>query len=272
MNFKEARKRVINLTKHFGYSEFQINLLTISYAAIVNFDSEVEDIIEYVLATKYILFASADTIKRLAECYPDVNNGDIYELPSFDSNRRYEDDFIVIRTKLNRSLRDYLDIVIHELKHTMNTIVNSYDKSEDNAYLNCGLAYVDLKNRYYFKYLEEAFNSYMTYLYLKVIEHQMKHDKSCKEISSILDCFNMTLYQYAYAKVAEILEPMFKDKELFRLFYNAALYKDYDSLYDVLELKFGRSVFYLFDNLLTAHQEGRSNIIEYYLDAIGVRR
>lgn len=268
---KEASDIVKKLTKHFSYTDFQINLITICYTVMVNFDNDIQDIIEYVLATKYILFANANIRKELEKYFPDLKNGDVYELPSFDDKRRYEDDFVVINEKAGSLLVNVLDALIHELKHEMNTVINSYDRTSDNAYINCGLSSVDLEGNYYFRYLEEAFNYYMVYIYLKEVERLKKNDKSSKVITDILNYFSLTLYQYPNLKITKLLEPLFQDKELFRLFYNAALYKDYEALYEALELKLGRSVEYLFDKLLNDYQNGDANTLVYYLDAINVR-
>lgn len=94
---KEIKNRIKNLTKHFNYSKEVINILTICYFAITTFDPEVEDILDEVLSTTYILVNSGEYTDMLEKDYPNLNlDLDTYVEPSFDNKRKYNNDFIII--------------------------------------------------------------------------------------------------------------------------------------------------------------------------------
>ena len=93
----KIKLHVINLTQHFNYDEATINILTLCYFAIVSFDEDTKDILEMVLSSKYILINDGSYDKILKKYYPDINcDSDYYKEPSFDNNRSYNDDFIII--------------------------------------------------------------------------------------------------------------------------------------------------------------------------------
>lgn len=274
----KIKSRVTSLTSHFNYDEDTLNILTLCYFAIASFDEEIQDILEMVLCSKYILVNDGSYDKMLKKHYPDVNcNTDNYIEPSFDNNERYNDDFIAIcdwrphsqKIKDNYCIRDVIDSFLHEIKHAMNSIIKSFDKNGNRAVFHCGL-YTRV-NRIpgdlgEFLLLDESFNSFLIKLYLEQIERIKNCDIEDKGIRKILYSFSLASYEYSYAKTTELLEPIFSDAEMFKLFYNATLFKDFKPLFDKLEEIYQEDPYYLFDVLLTDYRSFGSNTLPRIID------
>lgn len=251
--------RVRSITKHFNYSEDVINILVICYIAIVSFDSDVSDILEEVLATKYILVGPEEFYDVLKQYYPRLDIfADTYVEPSFDEENIYNDDFILIRKfnimNKNKSLFYYenrpvckiLESFLHEIKHAMNSVINRYK----NGTFYCGICMINEKGERRFELLEEAFNSFLTYLYLQQVNKLKQYHIQDEGIKAILELFSLEGYTYSYLNITNLLVPYFFDRELFSLFYNAVLYKDFPPLFSALSKIFGNNWEYILDKLL----------------------
>jgi len=261
----DIKKLIIKLTKDFHYDEDTINILTLCYFAFVTFDPDISDIIEEVLSTKYILINDGSFDNMLKKYYPRIDiETDCYEIPSFNKNRVYKNDFIIItewRDENGNSLIPIwlvLDKFLHELKHAMNSIINSYDNSQDGGFY-CGLAQVDFSGSYYYRYLEEAFNSYIVYLYLGIIEMLKYKPITDLKLKELLANLNLDEYEYSYGNITKLLEPLFFNQEIFKLFYNAVLYKDSRTLVKVLEKIFGPNLYKSLDVGLREYHKGETN-------------
>lgn len=245
----DIKKLVTKLTKPFNYDEDTINILTLCYFAFLTFDPDISDIIEEVLSTKYILINDGRFDDMLKKHYPKIDlESDTYRSPSFNRNKVYKNDFIIITEWRDEKGNSFLpvwlvlDKFLHELKHAINSIINSYDNSQNGGFY-CGLAQIDFEGDYYYRYLEEAFNSYITYLYLCLIEMLKTKSITDLKIQELVDSLNLDEYEYSYGNITKLLEPLFFNKEIFRLFYNATLYKDNIPLIKTLEKIFGPNLY-----------------------------
>lgn len=246
MSISEIKELIRRITKHFDYDEYIINILTICYIAIVSIDSEVSDILEEVLSTKYILENDGSFIKMLKTHYPDIEiNLDTYYEPTFDSEICNKDDFIIISIFQHNDMCETIEAFIHELKHAMNSIIKRYESGKCPVF-RCGLCQVELSENkpkfYRYILMEEAFNSFLTKIYMRQVLKLRKVRTEDSGIRKILKSFKMEGYEYSYNKITTLLEPLFCDEELFKLFYNAALYKDYTALYRKLESIFNEDI------------------------------
>lgn len=251
--------RVRSITKHFNYSEDVINILAICYIVIVSFDNDISDILEEVLATKYILVGSEGIYDVLEQNYPMLDIfADTYVEPSFDEKEIYNDDFIFIRKfnliksknssyyYENRPVCKILESFLHELKHAMNSVINRYK----NGVFYCGICMINNKGERRFELLEEAFNSFLICLYLQQVNKLKDYNIQEEGIRTILESFSLEEYAYSYLNITSLLVPFFSDKELFTLFYNAVLYKDFATLFSALSKIFGNNWEYILDKLL----------------------
>ncbi len=267
---KEIKSRIKNITAHFSYSDEIINILTLCYLAITTFDNEVEDILEEVLSTRYILVNSGEYDKMLKKYYPLVDIYlDTYMPPSFDDNRVYKNDFIIISNNntnglLSGNTCNLLDSFIHEIKHAMNSIINIYDNQKGYGIFYCGLSEMNNEEIIY-KMLDETFNSFMVKIYLNILAKLSKDNIQDEQIKKILESFNFKCYHYSYSKETRLLEPLFCNAKLFPLFYNAALYKDYNVLFDELEPIFNGDTFYVLNSLLdNYYNDIDCELLEYF--------
>lgn len=276
----KIKYRVISLTQHFHYDEDIINILTLCYFAIVSFDEDVKDILEMVLCSKYILVNDGSYDEMLKKYYPDIDRyTDNYKEPSFDNNERYNDDFIIIcdwrtyshKRKVSYYIRDVIDSFLHEIKHAMNSIIKSFDKNGPTFY--CGLCAIfnipgDLGE---FLLLDESFNSFLVALYLEQILLIQYNDIEDKGLRNILCSFNLSNYEYSYDKTTKLLEPIFNNEEMFKLFYNATLFKDYKPLFDRLEDIYQDDPYYVFDELLFDYYSFSRNTLPRMIDKLPLK-
>lgn len=264
---REVKTRIIELTKHFPYTEFEINMLTISYIAIASIDNDITDILDMTLAKCYVLFNDGRFNKLLHQYYEDYRlSFDIYQEPTFTNKEVSQNDFIVISSFPIRSTFDIIEALLHELKHALSSIVNSFMVQGDNASFYCGICEFT-QNQVYYHYLEEAFNSFMTRLYLDQVSRLSELEIEDKGIKTILDKFKVTkppFYEYLYERTTELFLPLFNDKDLFSLFYNASLYKDFAPLFSVLSKMFKGDLNYIFDELLGDYFNNNYGLILKY--------
>lgn len=274
-----VKLRIKSITKHFYYSEEVIDILAICYIAIVSFDNDVMDILEEVLATKCILINGEGFETVFENYYFDFNPFlDRYVEPTFDEKSICDDDFIVIRKfnilgmgeewsyyDVNRPICGILESFLHEIKHAMNSIIKRYN----NGLFYCVLCVIDVYDGRDYELLEEAFNSFLVYLYLQQVEKLLNYDIEDMGIKTILERFSLGAYRYSYYKVTRLLAPLFSEKELFRLFYNAVLFKDYNPLFLALKRRLGNNIFYILHELLEKFSKGIDCSICDYIDNSG---
>lgn len=240
---KEIRKRIKELTKHFPYTEDEINILTLCYVAIASVDNDIIDLLDETFRRVFILFNNGQFNKALAkaEGREILTYGGMHINPSSDDNCEY-----IVVNIFNLPWDSYytnliFDIIIHEIKHTLNCIIKSHITRYGMKFNYSGLTgrsekfciFLDDENPYL---LDESFNCFMTRIYLG----QIAYLKDCGEIKDpkikkILKTFNSDLdgMRHPY-KSTYLLEKLFKDEEFFKHFYNAALYRDLDTLYNAL--------------------------------------
>ncbi len=80
-------------------------------------------------------------------------------------------------------------------------------------------------------------------------------------------------YNYLYEKITNLCEPLFNNPELFHLFYNATLYKDFDPLIASLKKVFPESFNYIFNTLLNNYYEHNFGLIlKSFKDVIDMQK
>lgn len=243
---KEVKERLTQLTKNFPYTEEQINIFTICYIAMASIDNDITDLLDEVFSRVYILFNNGNFDKLLTSLGYPLDCGGFHKVPDFDLESKDTYEFININIS-KCIIFSYPEMVLlfeyitHELKHSINSIVNGFMKGDKESFSFGGLAVEKFNGEFYLKefaMLDEAFNSFITKIYLEQIANLKEMDIEDTGIRIILDSFNLDAdYLYAY-ECTEIWESLFKDKDIFRLFYNATLYHDYQPLIKALEAIF----------------------------------
>lgn len=244
---KLTKEHVKNLTSHFPYTKKEINYLTIAYLAMTIFDESIEDLLDTVLTKTYCLFTNLS----LDEAY------DTYILNGIDNSSKkgcyglyegyYYDDkgalsyvpFIIISISNENEVVDIFDTLTHELKHAINEIILKTTKKGFYS----GLSYVKKRSRICHDGLDEAFNSFLTGIYLQIISNLSYMNIEIKGIRDILERFYLSNeYFYSYNHLITPILPLLKSKKLFWGLYNAVLYKDNTELEKAINDIFGNSI------------------------------
>ena len=66
LKIAEIKETVRKITKHFSYTEEEINMLSIAYISMILLDDEIEDLLMETLNQTYILFTN-DTVLKMVE-------------------------------------------------------------------------------------------------------------------------------------------------------------------------------------------------------------
>ena len=233
----EIKSTIKEITKHFNYTEKEINLLTISYLSIIMLDDEVEDLLMEVLSKTYILFTT-DTVLNT---YQRLKQREIAE-PLFtrlkESSSAYfgyeiiKDKIIsenLIIISLKKEMYMIFDNLIHELKHAMNEVFPVFCETK-KPYFYFFLA-EGTKQEMIYEAIDEAFNSYLVKLYLDNITFLKQFKIEDSSIQKILLNYKVPQnYSFAYEKIVNICLPIFESQFLFNKLYYSTLYKDFDEL------------------------------------------
>lgn len=233
------KKRVINLTSHFPYTKEEINYLTIAYLAFIMLDESISDLIDEVLTKVFCLFTSL-SIEEAYELYISSGaNGSRFK----DSDAVYEGyycdnegeisyiPYLIISTKTCDNISDLFDFLLHELKHALNEVINKGDKEGFYS----GLSYVDSKMFMANENLDEAFNSFLTSIYLENISYLSSQNIEDEGIREIIAKFHLPeKYSYSYSYLVYPSLPLFQNRKIFWGLYNASLYKNMFELNDIL--------------------------------------
>lgn len=219
---KEIKTRIKDITKNFPYTEYEINILTICYLTIASIDNDITDILDEVLSRIFILFNYGEFDEFLEYLGLDLEEGGGFVVPGFDLTKKDNYEFIYININKTKEAGEFnigylLLYLIHELKHAINGIVNSYRRSNDSAYLISGL------NEYEYEVnketsdilLDEAFNCFITDVYLEQLSIIKKHNIEDEEIKSILNGFNFDWQGVYPYDCTYLLEPLFCDVDFF---------------------------------------------------------
>lgn len=233
----EIKTTIEEITEHFHYSKEVIDILTIAYLSIVMLDDEIEDLLMEALSKTYILFSST----TIDEIYPkllgkELSNETLILLKksrsaffgSFISKDKLISENLIIigpSSFLYKTLGD----VVHELKHAINEVLPEFCLSRE-PYFYSGLARETSKEIKY-NMIDEAFNSYLTKIYLDNINFLKNFSIQDASISKLLEDFKLPKnYHYAYESITMLCEPLFSSKYLFRKFYYSSLYKSFYEL------------------------------------------
>lgn len=258
---KEVKERIILLTKQFPYTEEQINIFTICYLAMASIDNDITDLLDEVFSRVYILFNNGEFDEILTELQAPLDAPGFHHSPDFDLSDISDYEFIGIDIRKTRIFSKTVfsllfEYIMHEVKHAINVIVNSFEINAQNSYCYAGILFYMYDGENYYKgnlMLDEAFNSFITKIYLQVISDLAKKPITDVGIKTLLDSFNLDDdYLYAY-EVTDIWESLFCDQDFFLTCYNAALYHDYLPLNELLAKIFshdmeGKAI--TFDDLL----------------------
>jgi len=243
---REVKERVKDLTKHFPYNTFEINMLTICYLAISSIDNDITDILDETLSRIFILFNYGGFDDFLNDLGIGLDEGGGFIVSGFDLNGKDNYEFIYINVNKTKDFLDgdinisnFLCYLIHELKHALNEIVNSYKKIDGNTYFYTGLStYKYDSNCQDLTLLDEAFNCFITDIYLEQIFNLKNVNIEDSEIKRILDSYDYDCQGIYPYDSTYLLEPLFLDSTIFKAFYNATIYKDYKPLLTLLSKVF----------------------------------
>lgn len=243
LKIKEVKERLSELTKHFPYTEEQINIFTICYIAMAAIDNDITDLLDEVFSREYILFNNGSFDKVLKSIKAPYKKPGFHLNPDFDlGDINNVCEFIGINLRKTRIfsktvLTLLFEYIMHEVKHAINVIVNNFESDAKNSYCYAGILFYMYDGKNYYRgnlMLDEAFNSFITKIYLQVISNLAKKPITDVGIKALLDSFSLDDdYLYAY-EVTEIWKNLFCDEDIFREFYNAALYHDYLALNELL--------------------------------------
>lgn len=245
---KLTKEHVKNLTSHFPYTKKEINYLTIAYLAINLFDESIGDLLDIVIANTYCLFTNL-SIEEAYDLYLLNGTGTEPKLNGYYGlyEGYYYDDkgilsygpYIIISTYYGNDIVDIFDTLTHELKHAINEILLKTTKKGFYS----GLSYIKKKSIINHEGLDEAFNSYLTGIYLQIISTISYMDIEDKGIKNILDKFYLSEdYQYSYNHLITPILPLLKSRKLFWSLYNAVIYKDNTELEKAINDIFGNNV------------------------------
>lgn len=236
----EIKLHIKNLVSHFPYTEEEINYLTIAYIAMIMLDESISDLIDEVLIKVYCLFTNLTVEEahniyfKYASKYKDIHG--LYEGYFYEEGALLYEPCIIIGSFKRINPLERFDTLLHELKHGVNEIIIK----ESSKGFNSGLSLVTKDNKNHYDNFDEAFNSFLTKIYLENIQYLKSLDIKDEELRKILASFNLPKnYFYSYEQYVLPLEPLFKSRELFWSLYNASIYKNIDELYASLESSFG---------------------------------
>ncbi len=92
-----TKTKVKELTKHFPYREYEINLLTICYIAISEVDHDIEGLPDEVLSHTFIVFNYGDLTNLLKSLLNSrINDSGDFSLDTFDLEKREHYQLIAI--------------------------------------------------------------------------------------------------------------------------------------------------------------------------------
>lgn len=252
-----VRERIKLLTKGFPYNQEQINLFVLSYMAIAYIDNDITDLLDDVFSKVVILFNNGEFDEMLKKYYPMIDlSVDDYSPSGFDENEVYDDSFVVINSP-HYDLVSLLDAIIHELKHALNSVVKNFQNDGKNPRYYSGLAYLELSNdaQWKFNFWDEVFNCFIVKIYLEQIAKFKTMEINDIGIKTLLEQFRMPKkYRYAYPET-EMFLPLFNSQEVFKLYYNAVLYRDFEPLFKCMEDIYGDDPYYLFGSVLESNND-----------------
>lgn len=248
----QIKDHLQTITKHFPYSEFELNIFTIIYFAMTEIDQEIADLLDEVFSRTFILFNYPEFVElnEIIKKYDNLITTYCAEfvMPTVTNKEKANNGFIIVNHAKDKNISDLFDSIIHELKHALNTIINFYNPGLTATY-RIGLEERTIKNNKITKvtndYIEETFNCYLTKIYLDVIQRLKELPITIPIIKDILEQFSLNNYKYSYQNITFLLIPLFQNPKLFQLFYNATLYKDYPPLNEEIDKIFATSIYNL---------------------------
>lgn len=239
----EIKLIVQEITKPFAYTSEQINMITLAYLSMIMLDDEIEDLIMEALSKVKIIFTEYEVnvvyqnlvthrcnqkiLKDLSKdqaCYLNylVDQNGLYGLP-------------IIILPLKEELFETMDSLIHELKHAINEVIPDFFTYHGEGFYNSGLALAG-ENILWAEKIDEAFNCYLTKIYLDNIAYLKRFSIKDLEIQALLNKIKIPQkYNYSSEELVLAYKKLFDSQYLFRLFYYTCLYKDFDELNTAIE-------------------------------------
>ena len=236
---KELKENILLVTQGYPYTEKEINLLTIASLSMILLDDEIEDLLLETLKETFVVFTSIDIKTVYHKLFPEQK-----EWRSLKANTAMYFGYFLYKGKLRQDhiiiVPQYqdtfllLDNLIHELKHAINEVFPEFSTYQGQPIFYSGLAQCSEEEICY-EGIDEAFNSFLTRIYLENINYLKTFKINDQEIKLILDHFTMpSNYQYAYEKIVLPCLPLFKSQLIFKELYYASLYKTFYNLDRVL--------------------------------------
>ena len=269
----EIKETVTDITKPFFYTERQINLLTLVYLSMILLDDEIEDLVMETLKKVYICISNDSVLSNYQRIKKQANISLLEKIIGWKAGyfcfrtpeNQQETFFIIVEDHGN--LDDLLESLIHEIKHAINEIIPSFFIWKEKAYFYSGLALVSDKETIN-ESIDEAFNSFISKVYLNILytlKNQNIEDPSIRKILEKLKKPQKYIFDHFLTKR---YVQMFRSKYLFRHFYYACLYKDFEPLNKAIKKVFDKQydAYEFFDDLDHFNDE----IYQEHLNAINL--
>ena len=243
---EELKEDIKKVTEGYPYTNREINLLTIASLSMILLDDEIEDLVLEALRNNLVVFTKRDIKLVYHKLFP--NQSDWYKLKEnsalylgyFLSNKKLAQDHIIIVPE-EENIFFLFDNLIHELKHAINEIFPELMEIRGKLSFYSGLAECT-ETTIYYEAIDEAFNSYLTKIYLDNIFFLKRFKIEDVEIKKILDTFKMPKsFHYAYEEIVLLCLPLFESKRVFKELYYVSLYKSFYNLDQALEKALGHS-------------------------------
>lgn len=243
---EELKEDIKKVTEGYPYTNREINLLTITSLSMILIDDEIEDLVLEALRNNLVVFTKRDLKTVYHKLFPNqlewrkLKGSSAFYFGYFLSEGNlYQDHIIIVPEEKN--IFFLFDNLIHELKHAINEIFPELMEIRGNISFYSGLAECSEKKIQY-EAIDEAFNSYLTKIYLDNILFLKRFEIEDAEIKEILDSFiPPKKYHYAYEEIVLLCLPLFESEHVFKDLYYASLYKSFYNLDQVLERSLGHS-------------------------------
>lgn len=242
----EIKSIVKEITQHFAYTSEQINMITLAYLSMIMLDDEIEDLIMEALSKVKIIFTEYEVnvayqnlvthrcnqkilndLSKDQACYLNylVDQNGLYGIP-------------IIILPLKEELFETMDSLTHELKHAVNEVIPNFFTYNNQGFYYSGLA-LEGEGILWSGEIDEAFNCYLTKIYLDNIAYLKRFAIHDLEIQALLNKIKIpSKYIYSSEEYVRTYKKLFDSKYLFRLFYYTCLYKDFDELDKAIEALF----------------------------------
>ena len=237
---KELKEDIKKATEGYPYTNKEINFLTLASLSMILLDDEIEDLILETLRNTLIVFTKKDMNTFYKEIFPNQSKSNTQEEETalyfgayLYNGKIFRDNIIIVTEEEDTFL--LFDNLIHELKHAINEVFLELMEIQGKLSFYSGLAECSEKKIRY-EAIDEAFNSYLTKIYLDNLLFLKRFEIEDDEIKQILNDFKMPKsFHYAYEDLVLLCLPLFGSAKVFKELYYASIYKSFYNLDRIIE-------------------------------------